>query len=159
MTDWLKNIFRFDLVLPIIIASVVSYFTSFAVVKLSSSQIQAISSTVSTVAGILFGFVMASVTLLASAKGNVLVENTKKTKYLQKLMSRLHRMMAWLLFVCVVFLACLFIPVSFPAPCTIFPENTKCVAVLLSIGVFLFVVSIVKFIFVWREFSEFASNM
>jgi len=154
-----ENIFRTDLLVPLFFAIVITHFASFAVEKLDVDHIQPIASTVATVAGILFGFVMASVTLLASAKDNALVQNTQKTKYLPKLVSRLHRMMAWLLIVCIVFLTCLFLPDTAFIPGDLFPPNTRYVAVILNLGVFVFCVSVFKFIFVWREFSNFASNM
>ena len=159
MPNWNDNTFRIDLVIPLIGAGVISYFASFMVAQLNASQIQPIASTVATIAGILFGFVMASVTLIASAKDNTLVKNTKKTQYLPNLVSRLHRMMAWLLVACIVFLTCLFLPDTAYIPGKLFPPNTRYVTIVLDFGVFVFSISVLKFIFVWREFSKFASNM
>jgi len=159
MDKLFKKFIRADLIVPVGLACAITYYASFAVSKLNVTHIQPIASTVATVAGILFGFVMASVTLLASASDNALVKNTKKTKYLPELVSRLHRMMAWLLIVCIIFLTCLFIPDNALVPGNIFPANTKFVAVILDTGVFVFSVSVFKFIFVWKEFSNFASNM
>lgn|GEM_PF-1171401 len=159
MGSLLKSIFRTGLIIPIIIAFLITYYSYSSVSNLDANKIEPIASTVSTVAGILFGFVMASVTLLASANGNVLIKNTQKTKYLPGLVSRLHRMMAWLLLVCIVFLSCLFIPDTAIIHSNIFPQNTKWVSLVLSFGIFVFSISVIKFIFVWREFSNFVSNM
>jgi hypothetical protein len=121
---------------------------------LELSQVQYIASTMSTVSGILFGFVMASITILATAKDNKLVQNTAKTQYLPKLVSKLNCVMVFLLLVCVVFLSSLFIKID-----NIAYGEIKLVSIIIEIGVFIFSLAVYKFIRVWREFSKFASHM
>jgi hypothetical protein len=122
--------------------------------KLDLSQIQYIASTMSTVSGILFGFVMASITILASAKDNKLVQNASKTKYLPELISKLNNMMAFLLFVCLIFLSSLFVRLEDLAY-----GETKLVSIVIATGVFIFSFSVYNFISVWHEFSKFASHL
>ncbi len=141
------------------ISTAVAYASWSVVPTMKIAQIQPISSTVATVAGILFGFVMASVTMIASAKGNKLVQNTQKTKYLPKLVKKLHTTMGFLLFVCVIFLICLFIPDQKMVATTGLFSTVKILSVILVFGVFILSFSICQFISVWREFSKFASHM
>ena len=122
--------------------------------ELNLSQIQYIASTISTVSGILLGFVMASITILASAKDNKLIQNTTKTKYLPKLVSKLNNTMGLLLIVCMVFLSSLFIKIE-----DIAFYEIKLVSIVIVIGVFIFSFAVCKFISIWFEFSKFASNM
>ncbi|BCS94522.1 hypothetical protein DSLASN_01540 [Desulfoluna limicola] len=146
---WKKNV-------NILICSVVTYFSWNIVPSLSESQIQAIASPVSTVAGILFGFVMASVTLIISAKDNTLVRNTQLTGYLPKLLYKLHCTMGWLLFVSIIFLVCIFIPVTLKIQTL---NDIKVVSILIEIGIFSFTMSLCSFFAVWREFSHFSRSL
>ena len=127
--------------------------------SLALNQIQPIASTAATVAGILFGFVLASVTLLATARDNTLVRNTQLTGYLPGLVRRLHETMGWLLSVCIIFLAVLFIPEKSIITTEGFLANVKLISVIVEAGVFVLTFSICKFIGVWREFSGFSTNM
>ncbi|MCC8995974.1 MAG: hypothetical protein LM517_02705 [Nitrosomonas sp.] len=146
--------------LPITIGCAVVYLASFTVENLNSINIQPIVSTVATVSGILFGFVMASVTLLVSAKENTLVQNTKKTGYLPKLIKRLHNLMFLLLAACIVFIICLFLPDSAViSGNSFFSTEIRYLILMLQLGIFIFSVSVINFVFVWREFSNFASHM
>lgn len=143
-------------VISLIISIVVTYLAMKVVPALSSTEIQPIASTVATIAGILFGFVMASLTVLASAKDNSLVQNTTKTKYLPKLVTALNHTMWTLLVVCLLFLSSLFIPDSITV---ISGNETKLISVVVGVGVFVFTWAICKFISVWNEFSAFARAM
>lgn len=128
---------------------------------LKAEQIQPIASAVSTLSGILFGFVMASISLIASAKDNTLIRNTTLTGYLPILVGELHSTMGWLLGVCLIFLVVLFLPdnltYSFGGS-----EDIKVVrysVALVELGVGLLVISFIKFFFSWRHFSKFSANM
>lgn len=124
-----------------------------------AQQIQAVASTMATVTGILFGFVLACVTLLASASGNTLVRNTQMTGYLPRLMRRMHQSMGALLVVCVLFLVSLFLPLNLPAD-GIFPwHGFRAVDLVVLAGVFFFTLSVSLFASVWRRFAAFAANM
>lgn len=147
-------------ILPLIIGGIVVYLASLTAENLNSANIQPIASTVATVSGILFGFVMASVTLLVSAKENLLVQNTIQTGYLPKLVKKLHNLMFWLLAGCLVFIICLFLPENVVVPGNLlWLADLRFLTLMLYIGIFVFSVSIIKFVFVWREFSNFASHM
>ncbi|MCS5980633.1 hypothetical protein LNO78_09745 [Klebsiella pneumoniae subsp. pneumoniae] len=79
-------------------------------VRLTFAQIQPIASAISTFAGILFGFVLGAITLMASAKDNTLIKNIGKTGYLRRFTEEMHSTMGWLLSVCIIFIVLLFFP-------------------------------------------------
>lgn len=124
-----------------------------------AKNIQPIASAVSTISGILFGFVMATITLLASAKENTLVRNTTLTGYLPRLIDKLHMTMGALLFVCVIFLVILFIPENSTFKTSANGADHKYASVVLSVGVFLLIVAFSLFIQSWLKFREFAKHM
>lgn len=148
-----------DILISTFISGTITYWSWKVIPNLEQIQIQPIASTVATLSGILFGFAMASVTLIASAKDNILVKNTQKTNYLPQLVSRLHVTMGYLLAVCVLFLISLFIPDT----AVLFGNGTypaiKYVSAIMALGVFTLCMAIYRFIMVWREFSKFASHM
>lgn len=123
----------------------------------TTKEIQPIASAVSTLSGMLFGFVMASISLLASAKENKLVKNTTLTGYLPKLVNRLHVTMGLLLLVCFTFLLVLFIPDSL----TFSIENTsyKYSVAIVMFGIFLVLNSFVQFYLSWKGFKNFSKYM
>ncbi|MGL4757198.1 MAG: hypothetical protein ACRCXB_33015 [Aeromonadaceae bacterium] len=123
----------------------------------TSKEIQPIASAVSTLSGILFGFVMASISLFASAKDNTLIRNTTLTGYLPKLVSRLHLTMGLLLFVCFTFLLVLFIPDSLTFK--IGDASYRYSALIVSFGIFLMQNSFVQFYLSWKGFKEFSKYM
>lgn len=145
--------------LSILFSGGISYAAWTVIPRLEANSIQAIGSTVSTVSGILFGFVMAAVTLLISAKDNTLVKNTQMTGYLPKLIKKLHITMGWLLLACVSFLTCLFIPNSIKFTFGEQLQDVKLVSMIALVGVFVFCMSICYFLRVWSEFSKFSKNM
>lgn len=120
---------------------------------LKENQIQPIASAISTVAGILVGFVMASISLFASAKDNTLVKNTTKTGYLPKLVNRLHYTMGLLLSVCFVFLIVLFIPSGVAI------SDFKIISLVINIGIFLALNSFFNFFVSWKRFKDFSEHM
>lgn len=128
---------------------------------LKVSQIQPIASTVATFAGILFGFVMASMTLLASAKDNTLVRNTQRTGYLPKLVDRLHRTMGWLLSTCIIFIMTMFLPdtLSFTVGEGDTSETFLYSSALVQIGVFVLILAFKEFYHTWQQFKKFTSLM
>jgi hypothetical protein len=146
-------------IISLIVSSVVAVVAWKAVPGLTLNQIQPIASTAATVAGILFGFVMASVTLLSTAKDNALIRNTGLTGYLPRLVRRLHETMGCLLSVCIIFLASLFIPENAMFADNGSLANVKLISIVVEIGVFVLTFSVCMFIVVWREFSKFSANM
>ena len=152
--DFFKNIcnllvLMFSLFLCWLSWPIVSQFTS--------KEIQPIASAVSTLSGILFGFVMASISLFASAKDNKLVRNTTLTGYLPKLVSRLHLTMGLLLLVCFAFLLVLFVPDSLTY--TVGTKSYRYSVLILSMGIFLMQNSFFQFFLSWRGFKEFSKHM
>ncbi|NRB63491.1 MAG: hypothetical protein HRU40_10800 [Saprospiraceae bacterium] len=144
-------------IIVILITLVICWGAWPVVSKFTAKEIQPIASAVSTLSGILFGFVMASISLFASAKDNKLIRNTTLTGYLPKLVNRLHVTMGLLLFVCFTFLLVLFIPDSL----TFTVDNTsyKYSVVIVMLGIFLGLNSFVQFYMSWRGFKDFSEHM
>ena len=144
-------------IIVILITLVICWGAWPVVSKFTAKEIQPIASAVSTLSGILFGFVMASISLFASAKDNKLIRNTTLTGYLPKLVNRLHVTMGLLLFVCFTFLLVLFIPDSL----TFTVDNTsyKYSVVIVMLGIFLVLNSFVQFYMSWRGFKDFSEHM
>ena len=136
-----------------VISLIISIFMWPVIDGLKENQIQPIASAISTVAGILVGFVMASISLFASAKDNTLVKNTTKTGYLPKLVNRLHYTMGLLLAVCFVFLIVLFVPTGISI------SDFKIISLVINIGVFLALNSFFNFFVSWKRFKEFSQHM
>jgi len=148
---------RYYYLLVILITLAICWTAWPVISKFTSKEIQPIASAVSTLSGILFGFVMASISLFASAKDNKLIKNTTLTGYLPKLVSRLHVTMGLLLLVCFTFLIVLFIPDSL----TFSIDNKTCkysVAIVMF-GIFLGLNSFVQFYLSWQGFKKFSEHM
>ncbi|MBF7997758.1 hypothetical protein [Rahnella laticis] len=131
------------------------------VTKMSAAQMQPIASAISTFSGILFGFVMASVTLIASAKDNTLIKNLAKTGYLKKLAERMHSTMGWLLGVCFAFIVILFFPDSLKFKIPFSSSSTEYLysQIVLELGIFLLLITFKKFYHTWKEFKEITKLM
>lgn len=136
-----------------VISLIISIFMWPVIDGLKENQIQPIASAISTVAGILVGFIMASISLFASAKDNTLVKNTTKTGYLPKLVNRLHYTMGLLLAVCFVFLIVLFVPTGISI------SDFQIISLVINIGVFLALNSFFNFFVSWKRFKEFSEHM
>ena len=122
--------------------------------NLKDADINQISSSISAVSGMLFGFLMATFTLLVSATENSLVRNTKQTGYFSDLLNSITGTMISLIITCFIFLAVNYIPDT-----SFITKNLKSITVLITIGTFLLTLSSVKFIYIWKEFNKFASLM
>lgn len=144
-------------IIVILITLVICWGVWPVVSKFTAKEIQPIASAVSTLSGILFGFVMASISLFASAKDNKLIRNTTLTGYLPKLVNRLHVTMGLLLFVCFTFLLVLFIPDSLTF--TVGNISYKYSVVIVMFGIFLGLNSFVQFYMSWRGFKDFSEHM
>lgn len=148
---------RYYYLLVILITLFICWSAWPVVSKFTAKEIQPIASAVSTLSGILFGFVMASISLFASAKDNKLVKNTTLTGYLPKLVNRLHVTMGLLLLVCFTFLLVLFIPDSLTF--TINNTNYKYSVAIVMFGIFLGLNSFVQFYLSWKGFKDFSEHM
>ncbi len=144
-------------IIVILITLVICWGAWPVVSKFTAKEIQPIASAVSTLSGMLFGFVMASISLFASAKDNKLIRNTTLTGYLPKLVNRLHVTMGLLLFVCFTFLLVLFIPDSLTF--TVGNISYKYSVVIVMFGIFLGLNSFVQFYMSWRGFKDFSEHM
>jgi hypothetical protein len=144
-------------IIVILITLVICWGAWPVVSKFTAKEMQPIASAVSTLSGILFGFVMASITLFASAKDNKLIRNTTLTGYLPKLVNRLHVTMGLLLFVCFTFLLVLFLPDSLTF--TVANISYKYSVVMVMFGMFLGLNSFVQFYISWRGFKGFSEHM
>ena len=140
-------------------ALVISWLAWPIIFNYSTVQIQPIASAVSTLAGMLFGFVMASVSLLATAKDNTLVRNTALTGYLPKLVDQLHWTMAVLLLVCLLFLITLFLPDTLVFHIGDSAQEYKFSSLFVTVGVFFLINSFYLFFLSWHSFKTFTKNM
>lgn len=126
---------------------------------LESKQIQPIASSVSTITGILFGFIMASISVIAAAQNNTLVQNTRLTGYHSRLLDRLHLTMGALLLVCMIFLLVLFLPDKMTFTIGTPPKTYRYSSVVLIIGIFCLLNAFLLFFRSWIRFRSFAENM
>lgn len=153
----MKSIKKYYLYIVPFISLLICYGIWPTISGLAAKDVQPIASAVSTISGVLFGFVMASITLFASAKDNTLVKNTTLTGHLPRLVNRLHLTMGSLLFVCLIFLVVLFIPDSL-----VFDFNgqpIKYISVVLIVGLFFLITSFFLFFQSWLGFKSFAEHM
>lgn len=134
----------------------IMYLTWPIISQLKIIHLQPIASTISTFAGILFGFSMGSITLLTSSS-HVLIENTKKTGYLKKLTSKLHSTMGWLLAVCIIFLITMFIPDSLTFKYDEVDYLYACVFAQFGVGIL--ILAFKQFCSTWWEFKTFCNNI
>ncbi|MDC5717858.1 hypothetical protein OPW57_00050 [Vibrio europaeus] len=137
----------------------IAWFTWPVTSQLNMSQLQPIASTVATISGILFGFAMGSMTLLANSS-NRLVSNSRRIGYLDKLTGKLHNTMGWLLAVCIVFLTTMFVPDVYTIEIGNDPIKTYKIACIIGhVGVTLLLIALKHFFFTWKEFKVFAKHM
>ncbi|MDN3632521.1 hypothetical protein [Vibrio lentus] len=138
----------------------IMYLTWPVISQLKMAHLQPIASTVSTFAGILFGFAMGSITLLTSSS-HTLIENTKRTGYLKVLTSNLHSTMGWLLGVCVIFLITMFIPDSLTF--SYGEESDKkeylYACIIAQVGVGVLIIAFKEFFMTWRDFKKFSNSL
>jgi len=125
-------------------------------VRLTFAQIQPIASAISTFAGILFGFVLGSITLMASAKDNTLIKNIGKTGYLRRFTEEMHSTMGWLLSVCISFIVVLFFPdtLKFKIPYITKNAEHTYAQLLLQLGIFVLLITFKKFYITWLRLKE-----
>lgn len=153
-----KSVAMTQFIVPIL-SLLVCYCVWPIVSGLSAKELQPIASAVSTISGVLFGFVMASITLFASAKDNTLVKNTTLTGHLPKLVNKLHLTMGLLLLVCIIFLIVLFLPDSLAFQIGSECKEYKYSSVVAVIGIFFLINSFSQFFSSWLSFKDFSSHM
>jgi len=129
--------------------------------KLTFAQIQPIASAISTFSGILFGFVLGSITLIASAKDNTLIKNIGKTGYLKKFTEEMHSTMGWLLSVCIIFIVLLFFPDSlkFKFPFVTTNQEYAYAQLFLQLGIFILLITFKKFFTTWLRLKDITKLM
>lgn len=155
----MKLIKEYSKYLVPLISLIVCYSVWPTVAALSAKEIQPIASAVSTISGVLFGFVMASITLFASAKDNTLVKNTTLTGHLPKLVNKLHLTMGSLLLVCLIFLIVLFLPDSLTFEIGQSNSKYRYSSAVSLVGIFFLINSFFLFFSSWFSFKEFAEHM
>ena len=142
-----------------LLALLICYSVWPIVASLSAKEIQPIASAVSTISGVLFGFVMESITLFASAKDNTLIKNATLTQYLPKLVNKLHWTMGALLLVCLIFLIVLFLPDSLTFQFSESENQYRYSSAVSLVGIFFLINSFFLFFSSWLSFKNFAEHM
>lgn len=155
----MKKIKDYLIILVPLSALIICYGVWPIVASLSAKEIQPIASAVSTISGVLFGFVMASITLFASAKDNTLVRNTMLTQHLPKLVNKLHWTMGALLLVCLIFLVVLFLPDSLTFQISESENRYRYSSAVSLVGIFFLINSFFLFFSSWISFKNFAAHM
>ena len=146
--------------LAVILSSTVICWLAWPTISsFTMKEIQPIASAVSTVSGVLVGFVMASISLFASASNNKLVKNTMLTGHLPKLVNLLHITMGLLLLVCLLFLIVLFLPDTLVFEVGSSKNSYRYSSSLLLIGIFFLIYSFALFGLSWKGFKDFAKHM
>ncbi len=154
----LKNLASYAYILASAIFCIVALPLS---VRLTFTQIQPIASAISTFAGILFGFVLGSITLMASAKDNTLIKNIGKTGYLRRFTEEMHSTMGWLLSVCIIFIVLLFFPDTLKFRIPYITKDVECTyaQLLLQLGIFVLLITFKKFYITWLRLKEITKLM
>ncbi|MCD8560034.1 MULTISPECIES: hypothetical protein [Shewanella] len=110
------------------------------------SEVLAIASPLATIAGILFGFVIASSSLFTSISKNVLIENLKNHQGMyRELMEQLHRTGMWLIS------SCIFMVVSIFSPDKELYFSFKWDHVILMAGFWFMICGLIDFWDSWRK--------
>ncbi|MGL5668774.1 MAG: hypothetical protein ACRDD9_21935 [Shewanella sp.] len=118
-------------------------------------EILAIASPLATVAGILFGVVIASVTFFSSVKDNHLIEALKATKMYDVLLRQLGLTGAFLIVSCI----CMVVSIFSPFKKIIDSHAMTYDYWLLIIGFFFLVVSLLEFRSGWAKIQDVIKNM
>ncbi|MBM4942634.1 hypothetical protein HYO28_04020 [Vibrio parahaemolyticus] len=128
----------------VITALVVNYANS-----PTHDQIIAIGSPLATVAGILFGFVMASLTFISSNNESVLLKAMKSTNMYQPLMDGLSTTGLALISSCIFMVFSIFLP-SKP----VFTLNMNWDYLMLLLGFFTLIYGLFEFLSSWRKVNK-----
>ncbi|WP_158249865.1 hypothetical protein [Pantoea sp. ICBG 1758] len=112
-------------------------------------EILTVAGVMSTVAGILFGFVLAAISIFSSAGSNPngIVSSLKATNILPKLISTLLTTGTTLIFACVFSIISMFIPE------TVLVKSLRLDFAMVLLGLSNLIVSIISFIGTWRKIN------
>ncbi|TNC80689.1 MAG: hypothetical protein C9356_12375 [Oleiphilus sp.] len=141
------------------VSAMICWFIWPTVSEFESKSIQPIASAVSTITGILLGFIMASMSIIGAAPSNTLIRNTSLTGYLPQLVERLHYTMGALLVVCLIFLAVLFVPESKTLRLSEAGAEYRLGSVFVLVGMFVLIIAVYLFLWTWTKFKDFAKHM
>jgi len=141
------------LIAIIFAGTVVTYFVINNYTPADHNVIIAIASPLTTIAGILFGFVIASSTFMSSNSKNVLIENLKSQKMFKSLMGQLHRTGMWLI------LSCIFMVVSILSPSEILYRSFTWDYSLLMLGFWCLICGLFDFCDSWRKVRLVTDNL
>lgn len=135
--------------LPDVVLLFLCYLYHPIIFKFSNEKVHLIVSIVSTIAGILLGFLIASLSILYASKEDRFMYNLSVIGILPKLIAALYSTTIMLLTTCFIYLLILFIPdnISF----NFYNKEYSLLHALFLIGVFFMVRSFIKFyIFLYR---------
>jgi hypothetical protein len=115
----------------------------------------AIASPLATVAAMLFGFVIASVTFFSASSENTLIVAMKDTNMYSNLLIRLHRTGVALI------TSCLFMVIAIFSPSKIImmPYIYKWDFILLTLGFFFLIYALIEFWTCWKRVNVVSSHM
>ncbi|WP_147822880.1 hypothetical protein [Aeromonas hydrophila] len=119
----------------------------------SHGDVVAIAGPLSTVAGILFGFIIASVSFFSTSANNSLITNMKNTGMYKQLMGQLsHTGLALIT-------SCIFMVIAMFSPFDVKIHNYNLDYIFLSFGFLILCYSLFEFWSCWRKVNLVAKNM
>lgn len=141
------------IILKVIVSLAITLFTVRNYTPATHADVIAIAGPLSTVAGILFGFVIASTTFISSNTNNILISNMKNTRMHGRLIDELSRTGAALILSC----TCMVISIFMPSEKIL--SNMTVDYAFLSVGFFVLCFGLFEFWSCWRKIIEVAKNM
>lgn len=137
----------FSTIVKVLISLVITAIMASNYNPTDHSIVLGIASPLATIAAMLFGFIIASVTFLSSAKDSSLIKAMKNTQMHQQLLSQLHHTGVGLISSCIFMVLSIFSP-SKPIIKTI---NFNWDYSFLIVGFFLLFISMIEFWFCWKR--------
>lgn len=136
-----------------VISLAVTYFTVSNYIPVSHGDVIAIAGPLSTIAGILFGFVIASVSFFSTSASNSLIENMKSTGMYQQLINQLSHTGQMLI------TSCIFMVISIFSPQVVIYGKINIDYALLIVGFFFLCYGLLEFWTCWRKVHMVAKHM
>lgn len=145
----------FNLLLKLIISAAITFGIVSNYIPKDHNAVLAIASPLATVAAMLFGFIIASVTFFSASVDNVLIQAMKDTKMYSSLMARLHQTGMALIS------SCIFMVVSIFSPAKKIVDSYHYTwdYTLLIIGFFALVYALIEFWTCWKRVNLVVSKM
>lgn len=143
----------FSSLLKVIASCAITLFTVNNYIPTSHGDVIAIAGPLSTVAGILFGFIIASVSFFSTSANNSLIENMKNTGMYKQLIGQLSNTGLSLI------TSCIFMVVAIFTPFDVLVFGYSLDYILLSFGFLLLCYSLFEFWSCWKKVHLVAKNM